>query len=71
MKKKLIIAAIILLLILFGALIIYNGLVIHGKASEEERVLYTDAPGDVAGKDYIDGEVFIIDKDDPFFEVLK
>jgi len=68
MKRKLIIAAIIFLLILAGILIIYNGLVIHGNASEEERVLYTDAPGDVAGKNYIDGEVFIIDKDDPFFK---
>lgn len=64
MKKKWIITGIVLLLLIMGIFIFYKDFII----SDEERFLFTDAPGESVGKSYIDGEVFVIDKGDPYFD---
>ncbi len=64
MGKKLIIGLIVFLLLIIGIFIFYKNFMV----SEEERYLFTDAPGEVAGKNYIDGEVFIIDENNPYFD---
>ena len=65
-KKIIIIIAIILLLLILGIFVL-KGFFYKTAAVSEERVLYTDGPGELAGKDYIDGEVFIISENDSFF----
>lgn len=70
MKKKwiIIIGIVILLLLAAGAFFLLKGAFYKTAAVSEERVLYTDRPGELVGKDTIDGEVFIIDENDSFFE---
>lgn len=67
-RKILIVGIIILLLLLIAGVFVYKGFFYKTPAVTEERVLYTDAPGELFGKDTIDGEVFIINENDSFFE---
>ena len=68
MKKKWIITGIIILLLLIAGIFIYWGFFYRTGAVAEERVLYTDGPGEITGKDTIEGEVFIIEENDSFFD---
>lgn len=65
MKRRMVILSVVLLLLLVvGSLIFYEVNLVLGK----ETYLFTDAPGEYTGKDTIDGEVFVIEKGDSFFE---
>lgn len=62
MKRKLIIVISLILLALLLIYFLFQDRIIQAITGEvpKEHILFTDAPGDVANKSYIDGETFII-----------
>ena len=63
MTKKWIVLLIILLLLSVAIFMFYKNFIVE----ETGNAFYTDGPGEFIGKDYIDGEVFIIKKGDAEF----
>jgi len=67
MRKRLIISGLILALIITGLSIAY--LASDDSESGDNKIyFFTDAPGYTVGQATISGEVFLIDRDDPFFD---